>query len=117
MDTEKTSPTALNKPQITSCRKKKDDDATFLEDLKDHMDEFINASMDEHESCFKKTVQKVPSPCSYFKLIILSHLTVFLLLIRDLYLQMFGMSKVVAERSTAAEEVEISLPLRTVVSK
>ncbi|XP_031399568.1 uncharacterized protein LOC116209943 [Punica granatum] len=88
MDTEKTSPTALNKPQITSCRKKKDDDATFLEDLKDHMDEFINASMDEHESCFKKTVQK-----------------------------MFGMSKVVAERSTAAEEVEISLPLRTVVSK
>lgn len=34
--------------------------ATFLEDLKDHMDEFINASMEEHKTCcFKKTVQKV----------------------------------------------------------
>ncbi|OWM83829.1 uncharacterized protein LOC116202411 [Punica granatum] len=88
MDTEKASPAVVNKPQITSCRKKKKDDATFLEDLKDHVDEFINASMDEHKSCFKKTVQK-----------------------------MFGMSKVVAERSAAAEEVESSLPLRTVVSK
>ncbi|KAL5123847.1 hypothetical protein HKD37_02G004350 [Glycine soja] len=70
---------------VTSCRKKKNEEATFLEDLKDHIDEFINASMDEHKTCFKKTVQK-----------------------------MFGMSKAVAERDTnAAKEVESSLPLQT----
>lgn len=46
---------------LTSCRKKKKDDATFLEDIKDHIDEFINASVDEHKSCFTKTIQKVSS--------------------------------------------------------
>lgn len=69
METQKnSSPARANNPMITSCRKKKKDDATFLEDVKDHIDEFINASMDEHKSCFKKTVQKVffSSP-SYFK--------------------------------------------------
>ncbi|XP_058213294.1 uncharacterized protein LOC131325198 [Rhododendron vialii] len=80
------SPTAV-KPAITSCRKKKSDDATFMEDLKDHIDEFIQASMDEHETCFKKTIQK-----------------------------MFGMSKVVAERSTETKEVESSLPLQTTMA-
>ncbi|RDX89281.1 hypothetical protein CR513_29010 [Mucuna pruriens] len=70
---------------VTSCRKKKSEEATFLEDLKDHIDEFIHASMDEHKTCFKKTVQK-----------------------------MFGMSKAVAERnSNATKEVESSLPLQT----
>ena len=44
---------------MASCRKKKSEEASFLEDLRDHMDEFINASMDEHKSCFKKTIQKV----------------------------------------------------------
>nr|CAB3447298.1 unnamed protein product [Digitaria exilis] len=35
---------------MASCRKKKtDDDAAFLEDLKDHIDEFIHASMPEEE--------------------------------------------------------------------
>ncbi|XP_039173694.1 uncharacterized protein LOC120296103 [Eucalyptus grandis] len=57
-------------PPLTSCHKKKKDDATFLEDIKDHVDEFINASVDEHKSCFTMTIQK-----------------------------MFGMSKVVAERN------------------
>ncbi|KAL7162334.1 hypothetical protein ACSBR2_042754 [Camellia fascicularis] len=52
----------------------------------DHIDEFIHASMDEHKNCFKKTIQK-----------------------------MFGMSKIVVERSSATEEVESSLPLQTVV--
>lgn len=52
------SPVAPN-PAMTSCRRKKRDDATFLEDLKDHIDEFINASADEHKSCFTKTIQKV----------------------------------------------------------
>ncbi|XP_030442774.1 uncharacterized protein LOC115665036 [Syzygium oleosum] len=73
-------------PPLTSCRKKKDD-ATFLEDIKDHIDEFINASVHEHKSCFTKTIQKI-----------------------------FGMSKVVAEKNAAAQEVESSLPLKTVVS-
>ncbi|KAJ6920411.1 hypothetical protein NC651_014104 [Populus alba x Populus x berolinensis] len=31
---------------------------TFLEDVKDHIDEFIHASMDEHKSCFTKTIKK-----------------------------------------------------------
>ncbi|XP_030443741.2 uncharacterized protein LOC115666091 isoform X2 [Syzygium oleosum] len=75
-------------PPLASCRKNKKDDAAFLEDLKDHIDEFINASMKEHKTCFKKTMQK-----------------------------MFGMSKVVAERSSAAQEVESSLPLRTTVAE
>uniref|UniRef100_A0A0V0GZ57 Putative ovule protein n=1 Tax=Solanum chacoense TaxID=4108 RepID=A0A0V0GZ57_SOLCH len=61
---------------------------TFLEDIKDHMDEFIHASMDEHKTCFKKTIQK-----------------------------MFGMSKIVAERNAEAKEVESSLPLQTTLAK
>ncbi|KDP46258.1 hypothetical protein JCGZ_10098 [Jatropha curcas] len=72
---------------VTSCRKKKNEEATFMEDLKEHIDEFIHASMDEHKTCFKKTMQK-----------------------------MFGMSKIVAERSADAQQVESSLPLRTMVS-
>ncbi|MBA0751554.1 hypothetical protein Gogos_000470 [Gossypium gossypioides] len=77
MDTQKSQPdkqsSSAAAPLVsTSCRKKKNEEATFLEDLRDHIDEFINASMEEHKTCFKKTIQK-----------------------------MFGMSKVVAERSAA----------------
>ncbi|KAL5714458.1 hypothetical protein ACHQM5_016421 [Ranunculus cassubicifolius] len=75
-------------PSVTSCRKKKSDDATFLEDIKDHFDEFVHASMDEHKNCFKKTMKK-----------------------------MFGLTKVVAEKNAAAEGVESVLPLKTVVSE
>jgi len=50
---------------VASCRKKKNEEASFMEDLKDHIDEFIHASMDEHKTCFKKTVQKV---CVYLNL-------------------------------------------------
>ncbi|XP_050235073.1 uncharacterized protein LOC126683268 [Mercurialis annua] len=74
-------------PAASSCRKKTNEKAAFLEDLKDHMDEFIHASMEDHKSCFKNTMQK-----------------------------MFGMSKiVVAEKSASdhAKEVESSLPVRT----
>ncbi|XP_073148184.1 uncharacterized protein [Henckelia pumila] len=71
-----------------SCRRKKKDDATFLEDVRDHIDEFIHASMDEHKTCFQKTIKK-----------------------------MFGMSKVVAERSSEAKEVESSLPLQTTLAE
>ncbi|RZR74909.1 hypothetical protein BHM03_00046042 [Ensete ventricosum] len=75
-------------PAMASCRKKKSDDASFLEDLKDHIDEFVHASMDEHKTCFKKTIQK-----------------------------MFGMSKVVAQRASETKEVESSLPLQTTVAQ
>ncbi|TVU45302.1 hypothetical protein EJB05_04785, partial [Eragrostis curvula] len=84
-------PSVPQNPAMTSCRKKKSEEATFLEDVKDHIDEFIHASMDEHKTCFKKTIQK-----------------------------MFGMSKVVAERSAAEAkeaEVESALPLQTSVSQ
>ncbi|KAA8536100.1 hypothetical protein F0562_028578 [Nyssa sinensis] len=92
MATEKSQPekvpsAAAANPATTSCRKKKSEEATFLEDVKDHIDEFIHASMDEHKTCFKKTIQK-----------------------------MFGMSKIVAERSSESQEVESSLPLQTTVS-
>ncbi|KAI3511412.1 hypothetical protein L1887_18565 [Cichorium endivia] len=88
MTTEKSQVPSVTPPAMDSCRKKKSDDATFLEDVKDHIDEFINASMDEHKTCFKKTISK-----------------------------MFGMSKVVAERNAAENKgIESSLPLRTVVS-
>ncbi|XP_011089877.1 uncharacterized protein LOC105170698 [Sesamum indicum] len=75
-------------PTMASCRKKKNENATFLEDVKDHIDEFIHASMDEHKSCFQKTIKK-----------------------------MFGMSKVVAERSLETKEVESYLPLQTTVAE
>ncbi|KAB1207286.1 hypothetical protein CJ030_MR7G011607 [Morella rubra] len=84
---EKQYPPVATTPPIPSCRKKKNEEATFLEDVKDHIDEFIHASMDEHKSCFKKTIKK-----------------------------MFGMSKIVAERSSETPGVESSLPLRTIVS-
>ncbi|XP_004289670.1 PREDICTED: uncharacterized protein LOC101299043 [Fragaria vesca subsp. vesca] len=84
--TTPTPPAAAATP--TSCRKKKNEQATFLEDVKDHIDEFIHASMDEHVSCFKKTIDK-----------------------------MFKMSKVVAEKNAAdAKGVESSLPLQTTVA-
>ncbi|KAK4754913.1 hypothetical protein SAY87_008670 [Trapa incisa] len=63
-----------------SCRKNKKDGATFLEDLKDHIDEFINASMEEHKNCFKNTMRK-----------------------------MFGMTKAVEERSSPSVEVSLPL--------
>ncbi|CAD6206467.1 unnamed protein product [Miscanthus lutarioriparius] len=89
--TEAPAPSVPKNPTMASCRKKKTDDATFIEDLKDHIDEFIHASMDEHKTCFKKTIQK-----------------------------MFGMSKAVAQRSAAEAkeaEVESALPLQTSVSQ
>uniref|UniRef100_A0ACD6A4G6 Uncharacterized protein n=1 Tax=Avena sativa TaxID=4498 RepID=A0ACD6A4G6_AVESA len=87
---EGSQPSVPKNPAMASCRKKKTDDASFLEDVKEHLDEFINASMDEHKSCFKKTISK-----------------------------MFGMSKMVAERSAAAKEAEVesALPLQTSVSQ
>lgn len=59
METQNSQQQNQPSPAVTSCRKKKNEEATFMEDLKDHIDEFIHASMDEHKSCFKKTIQKV----------------------------------------------------------
>lgn len=56
-------PNPKPKPAIaSSCRRKVKEDATFFEDVKDHIDEFIHASMDEHKTCFQKTISKVPLP-------------------------------------------------------
>ncbi|XP_058072434.1 uncharacterized protein LOC131221255 isoform X2 [Magnolia sinica] len=82
------SSSSVRSPITTSCRKKKSEEASFLADVKDHIDEFVHASMDEHKTCFKKTIQK-----------------------------MFGMSKVVAERNSSLNEAESSLPLQTMVSE
>ncbi|KAL9248477.1 hypothetical protein AKJ16_DCAP00590 [Drosera capensis] len=79
---------ATSKQPATSCRKKKNEEAKFLEDVKDHIDEFINASMDEHATCFKKTIHK-----------------------------MFGMSKIIAKQNAEAKEVETVLPLQTTISE
>ncbi|KAG6777852.1 hypothetical protein POTOM_017691 [Populus tomentosa] len=112
METRKSQPakqqsSAALDPAITSCRRKKKDDATFLEDLKDHIDEFIHASMDEHKDCFTKTIKK----CNRRVCALVADLRL------GFYFQMFGMSKIVAERSGDAKEVESSLPLQTTVAK
>ncbi|KAF8406441.1 hypothetical protein HHK36_008528 [Tetracentron sinense] len=80
-------PSSITTPPTTSCRKKKSEEASVLADIRDHIDEFVHASMDEHKTCFKKTIQK-----------------------------MFGMSKIVAERSSGPKEVESSLPLQTTIA-
>ncbi|CAA7015862.1 unnamed protein product [Microthlaspi erraticum] len=86
METQKTE--NAPKPAMASCRKKAKDDANFLEDVKDHIDEFINASMDDHKNCFNKTIKK-----------------------------MFGLSKAVAEKQQAESKgVESYLPLKTTLS-
>ncbi|XP_071917589.1 uncharacterized protein [Coffea arabica] len=72
----------------SSCRKHRAENATFFEDVKDHIHDFIHASLDDHKACFKKGIQK-----------------------------MFGMSKVAAERSSEVKEVESFLHLSTSVSK
>ena len=46
-------------PAISSCWKRKTEGGTFLEDVKEHINEFIRASMDERKACFKKTLQKM----------------------------------------------------------
>ncbi|VVA93173.1 unnamed protein product [Arabis nemorensis] len=89
METQKTEAENPPKPAMKSCRNKAKDDASFLEDVKDHIDEFINASMDDHKNCFNKTIKK-----------------------------MFGLSRAVAEKQEADETkgVESFLPLQTTVS-
>ena len=46
-------------PSHNSCRTKKTEGASFIQDIRDHFDEFVHASMDEHKACFKNTLNKV----------------------------------------------------------
>jgi hypothetical protein len=50
----------------SSCRKKKSESTTFFGDVLDHIDEFVHASMEEHKSCLKKTLNKVMSAVCLF---------------------------------------------------
>jgi len=78
-----------SKRAVNSCRKNVPG-TSFDSDLRDHIHEFINASADEHRTCFTKTIKR-----------------------------MFEMSKIVTERSSEAEEdgSESVLPLQTTVSR
>ncbi|KAL9300204.1 hypothetical protein AtEden1_Chr2g0240401 [Arabidopsis thaliana] len=95
VDTKKIETENPPKPQVpaSSCRKRvKDDNATFFANLKDHMDEFIHASMDEHKTCFKNTMDKIFGS--------------------------FSKAEAVAEKQIEAKEVvEIHSPLQTAVTK
>lgn len=127
-------PSSSTNPAITSCRKKKSEGASFIADLRDHIDEFVHASMDEHKTCFKKTIEKVSNFCTPISKLYRLKCTWYTVcsfnshqwrgwfpacLLQCIYIisglfQMFGMSKIVSERSAALDEVESSLPLRTV---
>ena len=102
---------------MASCRKKKSDDAGFLEDLRDHIDEFINASVDEHKTCFQKTLRKVKFSVTMLSGFVFPRnwISSFLNILLLIGVQMFGMSKIVAEKN--ASEIESSLPLQTTVYK
>jgi hypothetical protein len=118
-------PSVPKNPAVTSCRKKKSEEATFIEDVRDHIDEFIHASMDEHKTCFKKTIQKVSCTTtlqivfSFSRFFLWSHTFGAQFFRIPCIVQMFGMSKAVAERSAEAKgaEVESALPLQTSVSQ
>ncbi|EPS68354.1 hypothetical protein M569_06418 [Genlisea aurea] len=84
-ETPNVKPSAAPSPAAaSSCRKKRTENASFVQDVRDHIDEFLHASMDEHKTCFQNTIKK-----------------------------MFGMSKIVAERNAENKEVEKVLPLKT----
>ncbi|CAN6305897.1 unnamed protein product, partial [Urochloa humidicola] len=74
---------------VSSCRKNVPG-SSFVSDLRDHIHEFIHASVDEHRTCLTATIKK-----------------------------MFATSKIVAEKSSEVEEArpESVLPLQTTVSR
>jgi hypothetical protein len=81
---------SASKPAVHSCRRNITDRTSFVADLRDHFHEFLHASMDEHRTCLTTTIKK-----------------------------MFGMSKVVAERSADAQQAEADsdLPLKPSVPR
>ncbi|KAL3497309.1 hypothetical protein ACH5RR_040041 [Cinchona calisaya] len=85
---EKQPSSAAVNSHTSSCRKTKSENATFFEDVKDHIDDFIHASMEDHKNCFKKGIEK-----------------------------MFRMSKGAPETSSEVKEVESFLHLQTSVNE
>lgn len=56
---EQVTPAAAAQQASSSCRKKKSESTTFFGDIVDHIDEFVNASYDEHKTCLQKTLNKM----------------------------------------------------------
>ena len=52
IDSASENKTSSTTPEMRSCRKKKSEDASFVADLMDHIDEFVHASMDEHKTFY-----------------------------------------------------------------
>ncbi|URE22059.1 hypothetical protein MUK42_13224 [Musa troglodytarum] len=46
-------------PASSPCWKKKAPDAGFLSNVKNHFDQFVGTSMDQHRICLKKTIRGV----------------------------------------------------------
>ncbi|CAL0314448.1 unnamed protein product [Lupinus luteus] len=46
-------------PRVRSCRRNKSENGSFVSKLRDHFHEFIHASMDEHKTCLRDTIQKL----------------------------------------------------------
>jgi len=53
------SASAAAQQATSSCRKKKSESTTFFGEIVDHIDEFANASYDEHKTCLQKTLNKM----------------------------------------------------------
>ncbi|KAF3439344.1 hypothetical protein FNV43_RR17621 [Rhamnella rubrinervis] len=45
--------------RIGACRKKNFGSGSFVSNLKDHIHEFLHASVSEHRMCLKDTIQKM----------------------------------------------------------
>lgn len=46
-------------PSVTFCQRKKSGNGSFVSKLRNHFHEFIHASVDEHKTCLRNTIQKV----------------------------------------------------------
>lgn len=47
------------RPATSPCWKKKEPDAGFLDDVKDHLGQFVSTSMDQHRICLKKSIRGI----------------------------------------------------------
>jgi hypothetical protein len=48
-----------SKPAVHSCRRNITDRTSFVADLRDHVHEFLHASMDKHRTCLTTTIKDV----------------------------------------------------------
>nr|XP_027193124.1 uncharacterized protein LOC105852665 [Cicer arietinum] len=46
-------------PSVTFCQRKKSGNGSFVSKLRNHFHEFIHASVDEHKTCLRNTIQKL----------------------------------------------------------